>query len=102
VKLRHATPYVNLESIFAQGLDPIYAVTLSDRKWIWLHTPRHRRLAIAHTSKRHKVPEEDVVILEVSVARTWLCSGGHGIWKCPYVIEPERIKIQEMHELLIA
>ena len=101
MKLRHATPYANLESIFARGLDPVYAVTLSDRKWVWLHTPRHRCWAIAHTCQRHQVPEEEVVILEVSVPRPWLCSGGRGIWKCPSVIAPARIRIQDMHELLI-
>ena len=102
MKLRHATPYSNLDSIFGEGLDPMYAVTQSDRKWVWLHTPRHSVWAVSHTSKRKRVPEEEVIILEVNVPRTWLWSGGNGIWKCPYVIEPERIKVFEVDDLLIA
>ena len=101
MKFRHATPFTNLDSIFAEGLDPMYAVTESDRKWVWLHTPRRTDWAIPHTCKRKKVSEEEVVILEVDVPRTWLWSGGFGIWKCPYVIEPERIRVLEMNDMLV-
>ncbi len=101
MKLRHATPFVNLDSIFEEGLDPMYAVTESDPKWVWLHTPRLTEWAIPHTCKRKDVPEEEVVILEVDVPRTWLRSGGRGLWKCPCVIELERIKVIEMDYALI-
>ena len=101
MKVTHATPFVNLDSIFEEGLDPMYAVTESDQKWVWLHTPRHTSWAIPHTCKRKEVPEEEVVVLEVDVPRTWLRSGGRGLWKCPDIIEPERIKVIEMDETLI-
>ena len=39
MNLRHATPLANVDRIFDEGLDPMYAVTDSDRKYIWLHTP---------------------------------------------------------------
>ena len=101
MKVRHATPFVNLDRIFEEGLDPMYAVTSSDRKWVWLHTPRLTEWAIPHTSKRKQVPEEEVVILEVDVPRTCLRSGGWALWKCSYVIEPERIRVLEMCKSLL-
>ena len=92
MKLRHATPLANMDSIVDEGLAPMYAVTDSDKKYIWLHTPGRTPWALAHTSRRKQTRKEEIVILEVSVPRRWLTRAWPGIWKCPRVIAPARLK----------
>ena len=96
MRLRHSTPVHNVPSILATGLDPAYAVTESDKKYVWLHTPRRTPWAIRHTSRRKQVSEDEVVILEVTVPRSWLWRVWRGVWKCPYVIPPHRILVVEL------
>ena len=93
MKLRHTTPSANVENILQEGLDPRYAVTPSAKKYIWLHTPQRTPWAIGHTVKRKQVPADEVVILEVSVPKGWLWRAWRGVWKCPDVIPPERLRV---------
>jgi len=72
MQLRQTIPSHNVESILQEGPGPVYAVTLSDKKYVWLHTPRKTPWAIRHTVRRKQVSEDEVVILEVNVPRTWL------------------------------
>lgn len=93
MKMRHSTPAHNVESILQEGLDPVYAVTQSDKKYVWLHTPRKTPWAIRHTVRRKNVPEDEVVILEVNVPRAWLWRVWSGVWKCPDLIPPHRLHV---------
>ena len=93
MKMRHVTPSRNLTSILREGLDPVYAVTESDRQYVWLHTPQKTPWAVRHTSRRKVVSEPEVVILEVTVPRTWLSRAWPGVWRCPKVIPPERLRV---------
>ena len=96
MKLRHATPEWNLESIFQQGLDPLYAVTEADKHYVWFHTKERTPWAINHTVRRKAVSEDQVIILEVSVPRSWLERAWKGIWKCSTVVPPERIRVLDL------
>ena len=98
MKLRHATPQQNLPSIFQEGLDPLYAVTESDKKYVWLHLPGRTAWAIQHTVRRKKVSQNDVAILEVTVPRGWLWRAWRGVWKCPDLIPPERVRVVKVDE----
>ena len=93
MKMRHVTPSRNLTSILKEGLDPVYAVTPSDKKYVWLHTPRQTPWAVRHTSRRKQVSENEVVILAVTVPRTWLSRAWPGVWRCPRGIPPERLRV---------
>ena len=78
VKLYHATPRRNLESIKRNGLDPNLAK--GKEALIWLHTASRRDWAILHTINRHKSTLEDVAIIEINVPRTRLRRKWRGIW----------------------
>jgi hypothetical protein len=95
MKLRHSTPSRNVASILTKGLDPVYAVTRSDKKFVWLHTPWKTLWAVRHTSRRKHVFEDEVVILEVNVPRAWLWRVWPGVWKCPDLIPPHRLQVME-------
>ncbi len=72
MQLRHSTPACNVPSILTKGLDPSYAVTESDKRYVWLHTPQRTPWSIQHTVRRKKVSEDEIVVLEVTVSKSWL------------------------------
>ena len=78
MKLYHATPKSNLDSIFADGLDPAFST--GKAKVIWLHTKSRRHWAIAHVQKRHRCNLDEVVLIEVNVPRSRLQRRWRGLW----------------------
>ena len=68
----HATTRQNLASIQAQGLLVSKADPKARIKGIWLHTTSQSTWAVVHTQRKHKAQLEDVVVIEVKVARTKL------------------------------
>jgi hypothetical protein len=89
MRLRHATPARNLPSIRARGL--LTAMSRGALLAVWLHAPGATAWAIPHTSRRHGVPVEAVVVLEVHVPRSWLRRGRRGLWISFRDIPPDRI-----------
>lgn len=84
MKLYHATPKANLESIQIEGLDP----TRSKGKeaLVWLHTKSRRDWAVLHTINRHKCEVSDVIVIEVEIPRLKLRRRWRGIWTTPETI----------------
>ena len=82
MRLYHATPRRNLESIKATGIDPSYS--LGKIEAVWLHTESRRHWAILHTQKRHKT--DDIVVIEVEVKREDLTRRYPGLWSTPMVV----------------
>ena len=70
MRLRHATPASNLQSIQAQGLRPDLAV--GKIKGCWLHSPAKTPWALLHTQQRKGAALDGLVVLEVTVPRSWL------------------------------
>ena len=89
MRLRHATPSVNLSGIRAHGL-----LTIMSRgvlPLVWLHSAGASRWAVPHVGRRHGVPFSDVSLLEVDVPRSWLRRTKRGLWTCDRDIPAERI-----------
>ena len=84
MKLYHATPKANLESIQSEGLDSNRSH--GKEKVIWLHTASRREWAILHTTQRHKCDVADVIIIEVEIPRSKLRRRWRGLWTTPETI----------------
>ena len=88
MKLYHATPKSNLDSIKREGL--LASKAKKSRKFVWLHTPSRSHWAILHTCKNHSSNWDDVAIIEVDVPKSWVKAnkltirgkGVNGFWKC--------------------
>jgi hypothetical protein len=78
VRLRHATPARNLNSILRHGL--LCSKSRGRLKVVWLHTPHKTSWAALHTVKRHGGRVESVVVLELTVPRHWLRRSRKGLW----------------------
>ena len=78
MRLYHATPIRNLESIRTEGLDPNRS--RCKRKEVWLHTQSRREWVILHTVSRHKCDVSEVVIIAVDVPRSKLRRRWRGLW----------------------
>ena len=81
MRLHHATPAKNLDSIKAVGLDPNRSK--GKRKAVWLHTRSRRNWAILHVANRHKCEVSEVAIIEVNVPRSRLRRRWRGLWTTP-------------------
>ena len=81
MKLYHATPTANLDSIRREGLDP--NLSKGKESLVWLHTASRREWAILHTQNRHKCEVSEVAIIEVNVPRTQLKRRWRGLWTTP-------------------
>lgn len=81
MRLYHATPARNLDSIQAVGLDPNRS--RGAKKEVWLHTASRREWAILHTTQRHNCEVSEVVIIEVEVPRSRLRRRWRGLWTIP-------------------
>jgi hypothetical protein len=89
--LRHATPAKNLNSILRGGL--LTSKSLGKLPVVWLCSPCKSSWAVLHAVRRHGGRVESVVLLDVSVPRSWLRrSPRKRLWACPRDIGPERIK----------
>ena len=88
---RHVTLRQYLPSILAQGLDP--ACATGKQPLVWLHTPHRTEWAVTHTMQRHRVTRSEMVVLDVQVPRSWLRRAWRGLWTCPRVIPPERLRV---------
>jgi hypothetical protein len=75
--LRHATPARNLPSIVRLGL--LTSKSKGRLKVVWLHTPARSWWAAVHTVKRHGGRIENVVVIELSVPRSWLRRNRKGV-----------------------
>ena len=81
MKLYHATPKANLQSIKANGLDPNHS--RGKEKVIWLHTASRREWAILHTARKKRVGFDEIVIIAVDVPRMKLKRRWRGLWTTP-------------------
>ena len=97
MKLYHATPRTNVESILKLGLEPHR--TNGKIKAVWLHTKSRREWAILHTQKRHGIGAEDIVIIAVNVPRQKLTRRWRGLWSCPHTLPVRREDITEANLL---
>ena len=95
MKLYHATPKANLESIRTNGLDPNRST--GKEAVVWLHTRSRRDWAILHVSNKHKCEVSDVIVIEVSVPRSKLRRRWRGLWTTPEPIT-EFVSITDAHE----
>ena len=78
MRLYHATPKRNIESIQANGLDPNRS--LGAKNEVWLHTASRREWAILHVSNKHECDVNDVSVITVDVPRSALRRRWRGIW----------------------
>ena len=78
MRLYHATPKRNINSIHATGLDPNRSRGAKNE--VWLHTASRREWAILHVSNKHKCDVTDVLIIAVDVPRTQIRRRWRGIW----------------------
>jgi hypothetical protein len=89
MRLRHATPVRNLDSIRARGL--LTAMSRGALPLIWLHAAGASGWAVPHVSRRHGVVVGVVVVLTVNVPRSWVRRNRRGLWTCNRDIPPARI-----------
>src|SRR3954464_2823523 len=88
--VRHATPAKNLAPILRTSL--LCRKSRGRLKVVWLHTPNKSSWAALHTVRRHGSRVEAVVVLKVSVPRSWLRRNRRGLWYCVRDIPAERIR----------
>jgi hypothetical protein len=90
MRLRHATPARNLDSIRRSGL--LCSKSKGRLPVVWAHASSKTPWAMLHVVKRHGGRVEDVVILEVEVPRRWLRRTRRGLWFCKRDIPPARFR----------
>ena len=83
MRLYHATPRRNIESIKANGLDPKHSTGKIIA--VWMHTKSRCEWTILHTQRRHG--DTDIVVIEVEVPRDQLTRRGKGLWSCPGIVK---------------
>lgn len=90
--LYHATTRQALQSIKTEGLCVRYADSRKAIRGVWLHTRSNSAWALLHTQRRHGASLEDLVVVEVSVPRSWLRRFQGGLWYTTKDIPVERIR----------
>jgi hypothetical protein len=99
--LRHATLARNLNSILRRGL--LCSYSKGKLPAVWLCTPAKTLWAAAHVVERHGGRIESVVVLEVSVPRSWLRRHRKGLFYCPRDVPPVHIRrLLTFHEMAAA
>jgi len=88
--LRHATPKRNLPSIQQTGL--LTSKSKGKLAVVWLHSPAKSAWAVVHTVRRHGGRVEQVVVIELTVPRSWLRRSKRGLWYCPKDVPPGRFR----------
>lgn len=84
MRLYHATPKRNLDSIRSTGLDPNRSCGAKNE--VWLHTASRREWAILHVVQRQNCDVNEVVIIAVDVPRSKLRRRWRGIWTTPQTL----------------
>jgi hypothetical protein len=90
MRLRHATLCKNLSGILRAGL--LCSKSKGKLPVVWLHSPAQTLWGAHHTIRRHGGRVEQVVILEVTVPRSWLRRSKKGLWYCVRDVPAERIR----------
>ena len=89
MKLRHATPRVNLSSIRERGL--LLSFARCTPAAVWLHVPSRSAGLTLHAMRRHAC--DDIAVIEVNVPRSWLTrSRWRGLWIVRRDVPPSRIR----------
>jgi hypothetical protein len=91
MRLLHATPARNLNSVLRCGLLTSYSK--GKLPAVWLVAPSRSSWGVLHAIKRHGGRVETTVVVEVDVPRSWLRrSSRERVWCTLRDIPPERIK----------
>jgi hypothetical protein len=90
MRLRHATPARNLPSILRSGL--LTSKSRGRLPAVWFCSIARTAWAALHVIRRHGGRVEQVVVLEVSVPRSWLRKRAGGLWYCLRDIPAGRIR----------
>jgi hypothetical protein len=90
MRVRHATLARLLPSILRGGL--LCSKSQGKKPVVWLHSPALTLWGCHHTVRRHGGRVEQVVILEVTVPRSWLRRSKKGLWYCVRDVPPDRIR----------
>jgi hypothetical protein len=90
MRLRHATLVKNLPAILKAGL--LCSKSLGKLPVVWLGSAAKTLWATNHVVRRHGGRIEQVVVLEVTVPRSWLRRSKKGLWYCTRDVPPERIR----------
>jgi RNA:NAD 2'-phosphotransferase (TPT1/KptA family) len=91
VRLLHATPSRNLDSILKAGL--LARKSRGRLRAVWAAAPSRASWCVLHVVKRHRTAAERVILLEIDVPRCWLrrCNV-RGLWFCKRDVPPECIR----------
>jgi len=84
MRLYHATTRDRLAHIRQEGLLVSKADPATSLKAIWLHTSSHSAWAVVHTIRKHKTSLDQIVVVEVFIARRSLRRFRTGLW---YTVE---------------
>jgi hypothetical protein len=86
--LLHVSPRRNLQSIYQQGINPDFS--RGARAECWFCANALRSWAIEHVAERHGIDPRDVIVVRVSVPRSWLTRRAKGKWTCDRVVRDIR------------
>src|ERR1700752_889050 len=89
--LYHATTRRSALAIAHSGILVSWASPKANLKAVWLHSRSLSPWALLHTQKRHRTSLENLVVIEVSIPRSWLKRFRSGIWYCTRDIPAERL-----------
>ena len=90
VALMHATLAGRLPSILRQGL--LCAKSRGKLPAVWLCSKCRMAWACLHVLRRHGGLPQEVVVVEVTVPRTWLRGSKQGLWYVRRDVGAERIR----------
>jgi hypothetical protein len=89
--LYHCTDRKNLASIQQHGLLVSKADPQAKIQGVWAATASNRPWAILHTIKKHHAALEDVVVIEITVPRSWMTRFCTGLYFSTQDIPPTRL-----------
>ena len=90
MRLLHATPARNLNSILRLGL--LCSYSRGKLPAVWACSPARSSWAVLHVIRRHGGRVESTVVLEIDVPRSWLRRSRKGLWYSTRDIPPDRIR----------
>lgn len=91
MKLYHATTADRAKRIRTEGLRVACADPAAKIKGCWMTSASARPWAVLHTIRKHHASLEDVVVLEITVPRSWLTRFRTGLWYASRDIPADRI-----------
>ncbi len=91
MRLLHATPSRNLNSILKAGLLP--RKSRGKLRAVWAASPGRASWCVLHVVQKHRSAAERVILLEIDVPRRWMrrCNV-RGLWFCKRDVPPEFIR----------